>query len=503
MHRTDAPDFDPDIGGGRRGYKEIPIGMETVLAANAGNAFQEEIAQTVEGAGLTLAVSGAADATANWGQLLAAIKILSKKEGIWVDATQFGFVTGSPPAGANKTALDAAFLVSPFVFIPPGIYELDSSLGNVNISAGGILAGSGVVTVIKITSSGPIFNIQNKNVIFRDFKIDGNGLNVQPFRPQHTLENVTSIINILFSNFSTGLLAIAVDTTNTADKIGLIMIEGCTFLNFTGSANAITAPDVGATQSSRLICKDSKFENCQIIFIGITKAIRRFDNNEFFDGLIGLTESFNLMFTDNEMDLDSWNFTNSEGPKFFNNYLPDTLSNTFFLTSAFVNWRDNKDINGRIQTHFQNINGGFTRRQLSGNKAIPATSVYTAIDWDSTLFTRIANDTFYTKDVFYDTGLDEFIVIGLGNGRCRVRCVFNTSATNTKNERAALFLNGVLINHLSQIQLNNNTLVYNFNGEFPVDVGDKFSIQVQNDSGGSDVLSGAADLLAFIEVEGL
>lgn len=74
MHRTQGPDDTAGI------YKETP--PATVINANAMNALQEEIARTIEGAGLTVAASGAADAIAGWHQLEEAIRVHAGRAGI-------------------------------------------------------------------------------------------------------------------------------------------------------------------------------------------------------------------------------------------------------------------------------------------------------------------------------------------------------------------------------------------------------------------------------------
>jgi hypothetical protein len=75
MHRVDALNYVTNSG--LRQFKDSPI-PGTTWSANEANAWQEELAQLVEGAGLTLAASSAADQSAGWNQVLQAVKRLAK-----------------------------------------------------------------------------------------------------------------------------------------------------------------------------------------------------------------------------------------------------------------------------------------------------------------------------------------------------------------------------------------------------------------------------------------
>lgn len=439
-------------------------------------------------------------------KLLDALNILIDKEGIWVDATKHGLVTGSPPAGTNKDALNAAFAVSPFVFMPPGTYELDTVSGDVTPPDGAILAGAGVSTIIKFTSSGTKFTLENIDTTFRNFKIDGNTLSVKAFDPAHTVEAVTNILDIQFINWGTGAAGASrgITTSGGTDKIGLVNIIGCTFSGFSGTSVSISAGNIGSTTSSRVNCENCLFMDTPPEFIGITKALRRFHNNEIFNGDLAVEQGFNLIFTDNEMDLDGWFFTASEGPKFINNHLPGTLANAFTFTTAFVNWRDNKDLNGLMPAHLENINGGNARREITIAKTFSSTSTYVVIDWDSAIFNRISNDSSYTKDTLYDTSADVFDVFGLGNGHTNVQCMFSTDGTDGPNERAGVFVNSTQVNMLSQTGVAGGGFIYSFNGTVKTNIGDTVSVRFRNSTGGNvDIVLNTGEFLAFIEVEGL
>lgn len=73
MHRVDADGYTTVSGDRRFIDRALPTEEGTVDGSYWSNAVQEEIAQVVERAGLTLRVSGAADETADWGQLEEAI----------------------------------------------------------------------------------------------------------------------------------------------------------------------------------------------------------------------------------------------------------------------------------------------------------------------------------------------------------------------------------------------------------------------------------------------
>lgn len=73
MHRVDADGYTTVSGKRRFIDRSLPTEEGTVDGAYWNNAIQEEIAQVIEDAGLTLRTSGSADQTANWGQLSQAI----------------------------------------------------------------------------------------------------------------------------------------------------------------------------------------------------------------------------------------------------------------------------------------------------------------------------------------------------------------------------------------------------------------------------------------------
>lgn len=73
MHRFDGVGY-VEVGGKRRfKNRELPTYIGSKPDDEIMNAIQEEIAGVIEGAGLTLRASGAADETAEWGQLAQAI----------------------------------------------------------------------------------------------------------------------------------------------------------------------------------------------------------------------------------------------------------------------------------------------------------------------------------------------------------------------------------------------------------------------------------------------
>lgn len=78
MHRTQGEDFDPDLyqdSTNKRGFKAAtpPSDNATRLAFETMNAIQEEIANLIERAGVTLQATASADRAAGWEQLYQAI----------------------------------------------------------------------------------------------------------------------------------------------------------------------------------------------------------------------------------------------------------------------------------------------------------------------------------------------------------------------------------------------------------------------------------------------
>lgn len=123
MHRTEGPDY--ILESGKRRYKETPT-PETVVNKFAMNAIQEEICLAIENAGITLAATGAADRTAGWGQLDAAIiaRGATALAHVSADGLSHSQVT------ANKAFLDAmtgALNVDTVTAVSDGTIASDSS----------------------------------------------------------------------------------------------------------------------------------------------------------------------------------------------------------------------------------------------------------------------------------------------------------------------------------------------------------------------------------------
>lgn len=102
MHRVDADGY-TTVGGERRFIdRAMPTEEGTIDGAYWNNAIQEEIAQVVEHAGLTLASSGSADQTAGWGQLKEAIFLSNA-----IDSAAINNITLSKISAGNATLEDS------------------------------------------------------------------------------------------------------------------------------------------------------------------------------------------------------------------------------------------------------------------------------------------------------------------------------------------------------------------------------------------------------------
>ncbi len=160
MHRTEGPNYATESG--KRRYRESPT-PETVVNKFAMNAIQEEIAGPIEAAGLTLAVTGAADRTAEWGQLTKAILRLNT-----VNVLSFG---ADPTGVADSTAaFNAAWAYSSIIYAPPGAYKIIPTIsGAFTIPANAVLLGAGLGLTDLICGKGtfdsfPIFKVTTQSL---------------------------------------------------------------------------------------------------------------------------------------------------------------------------------------------------------------------------------------------------------------------------------------------------------------------------------------------------
>lgn len=486
MHRTDATDFDPDIGTGDRGFKESPSGSETFVDANFMNIVQEEIVQTILGSfNGSIRASGNADAAATWAsQLLPAIKELTKQFGIWADATKFGFVTSPVSADDNINALNAAFASSPYVFIPAGAYAMTATGGvKINIPDGGILAGEGFATTLLFSTTKDIFNIANINCTITDMFLNGQSLPGDIFTPNFSVNKTFTLQRCKVDQINQDSI---IDITSTTGNKGLINIIDCDFLVTTVTGKVIN----GTTSAqSRIFASGNHFTDADIFLGGGTLSNRLFINNNFLGGDINLEQGFNVVFENNTLDIDAYFFDNTDGSIFRNNYLgtskANTKNNNFNGNPSRVFWMGNRDITGSIQAANETIIAvKVTGDWSAGNETVGTGLITLGITpniYDAVV-TEMANNPTYTKQTIYNIATGEFAVGGnngerliincqilfdeptssdfdvfLGSGATARELIFQKTSFETNKTCCSLRMEAQIIPSLIRIMVNNNT----------------------------------------------
>lgn len=120
MHRTQGNGYVLE-GGLRRSHdRQLPTYVGTVMPSELVNAFQEELANAIERAGLTLNATAAADRTAGWGQLEEA---LFDSEALGTTALEDGAVTTDKIYDCDLSKLS---------------YDVDSGGADITRSSGGV-----------------------------------------------------------------------------------------------------------------------------------------------------------------------------------------------------------------------------------------------------------------------------------------------------------------------------------------------------------------------------
>lgn len=504
MHRTDATDFEADIGNGNPGFKETPPGNETIVAANIMNAFQEEICKVIEDAGITLRATGAADAAALWGQLSPAISILAKKNGVIADASKYGMDPGGG-LGVNIAALSAALAASRIVFIPAGTYPMSQVASTpVNVPEGSIIIGEGASTILQLVAPTKTFDIEDKNVVFQHLTIEGTEAGDVGLITNFTSEKILALIGVTFKDILGAPTIMAIDASSTVDGLGLIKIDDCCFVNIT--QGAIRMPSIlGSDKSSRVLCRNSYFNNAPIVSVGVSEALRIFGNNKIVDGEITLNGDKNIIFEQNSIDIDNFFFNNTQHVIFRNNIFPGVLANTKNHNSggnpSRVFFIGNTSSDGKTLDEHDNIRGIKIKQEMSGSQNISGSSS-AVINFANAIYTRMATNSSYTKDTVFAAGV--FTCKGFGNGL--VRILSHVFIDNTPNNLVQVFLriNGVRQYLFNMSEPDASNTLYSIDTSINLSDGDTLDVEVDNgDSPGLNVIVTAAGINTKIIIEGL
>lgn len=412
MHRTEGPDY--DTVGGKRRYKETPA-PGTVVNKDHMNALQEEVCLVVEGVGLTLAATGAADESAAWGQLLLAIR-----------RATLGDVRswGADPTGTNDStaAFNSALAANKGIYLPANtIFRLDGAL---TLPDGGAIVGAGSSSVLKFNTTANKLAITNQDFVFSNFSIiDGGSSPVQ------------NGISILFSadkyvwldNISINGVAAGLTIGATGAHQGTVYGRNILIENIKSAGNNLVI------NNTTYACKDVNINHLQSV-TSLTSLVNVYlkgnvsngggpvlINNSYIAGgiLSWDTDVANCWIVDSRIDVDDHRFVSTLGGGYKDCIVLGNEANTITnnITSASRTfWKNVRDIDGTIVAA-NNYEGIFTERSVATPATVTNGNTGT-VDFDTEDLLAMARNASYTKDTVEAAGV--FTCKGYGSGRVRI-----------------------------------------------------------------------------------
>ena len=297
--------------------KNPPTVPGTLMGKNWHNAVQQEIVQTIEAMGITIASSGAADASAGFHQLRQALF----EKFLGADPRRFG--AKGDGVTDDRAAFVSALAVSNVLLIPEGEFLISSTI---TIPEGAIIVGKGLNSKLKITANDNIFTVNDTSAILRDFAVNGNstGTDQHLLRAEYDTETNKQLhMRNVFANALGGAM-LDVDTTVEGNNL---IVESC-HVQFCSVGirigTALTDKGMKTIISNTVLRENDTalqiFGSDQRIVVG---------SSELYDGIIKLNGCGNVLFTDSSIDVDSYDPDNCVGVTFKDNSFPNTLSNTY------------------------------------------------------------------------------------------------------------------------------------------------------------------------------
>lgn len=488
MHRNDGLNFDPDIGDGGRGFidQNLPSVPGSVMASPFGNAIQQELVHLIEDVGITLEPSGAADKAAGWVQLLQAIRLHTRKTGVWVDATQYGLNGGSPVQDENIDALNAAFAASNKVYIPPGYYTFASSPGKrVVIPAGGELRGAGWDTILQpMTPSDGFIVCSDTTTVIRDLKIFALSVTGTVIETNFSFgfQSLT-MERVGFENqglIATDNVAINIDADTTQD--GRIILRNCTFAHpASGYPGGITLQSLTDLQST-LYVENCIFDHIRIELFGDNGfSPHKFVGCQFIGGgFYTFAKCEETQMINCTLSIDQIFFRGTWGMKWINTYDPKVYGNTVFndydgLTSKvfFINTSSGSPVQWLPD---ENYNGVRTFSDQNADKGYPPG--LSTVAWDNPTVDMAYVGTYTGESI---AAADGFSTSSSCNGKVKVNLNIVVDGDHMSDVDMYLEIAGVTRVFLQKsLHANGTETVYSLRGHVHSDTVSLMEVKVRN-----------------------
>jgi len=508
MHRVDSLNY--VTTGGKRRFKESPA-PGTTLGKDFKNAVQEEVCQVVEAAQLTLAVSGAADESANWGQMLAAVRILSVYNVMGYGADLTG-------ATSSVAAFNAALAANGTIYVPPGTYKIDSAL---TIPSGAMIVGSGFNTILAYSGSGNRISITNQDFSITDIVLDGAastsayGVNINFSADKNVLLN-----NIKITGIAGGLRILAT-TANQGYVYGNNVI-----IEDSGTNGNLDIGNTGGTTYGAKEIRITNLKSIQSTAGNFNVSLKGDETNGgqivnllnayIYGGKLTMEEDTAQMWIkDSLIDLDLYTFNESTGGG-FNNCIKGsdntgTITNNAGGSDSRTFWKSITLPNGELDAPSA-VQGILQRRYRGSSDQTVLTTASDNIIFNNGAKLEMANNTSYTKDDPWDNVGYSFIGENFGNGTFFINGLATIEGDTSTLEKISqikvvLDVNGDLFPiapYIETVHASTGRLQFAINANIITGIVPPGQIQIEvtnNQSGSVLIVNGAAE--TFIEVEGL
>lgn len=504
MHRTEGPDFVVESSKNR--YKETPL-PATVVNKFAMNAIQEELCLAVEGAGLTLNASGAADRAAAWGQLRLAIL-----RTVLVDVRAFG----ADPTGAadSSSAFNSALAASKAIYVPPGTFKLNTV---VTLLDNSLILGAGKSTIIQAGTASGNFDCSNVSCSIQNLQVDGNAQT--NYRALLIVFGAATQI-MVFKNLiiDDARYYLDVESGASADQ-GILVLDNIWGINtradteFIQCADGNTrySPDIYAT---RLYCTDLAGTAFAITARGhaSSAAIRRFSNCKLVGGKAEIQTKKSVIIENSYLDL-AWFFDGTEVTIIRNSMLVSVVSvtNDYNSNASRALWKDNEYTDG---TSRSNLKGISTHRTRETSAQSIGGSSQANVDFNSELNIKMEYNAGHTKDTVWNAGNVEFDVLGFGDGHANIDSFIQVQCDTqswTEIEKVDIWIDVsgypvmAMNRHIIEEGSATGKLGFSFNGRVPVNPGNTITFVIDNNQTGAITIPNAlaAPFTTYARIEGL
>lgn len=423
MHRTEGPDYITESG--KRRYKETPS-PGTVVNKFHMNAIQEEIALVIEGVGMTLAATGAADRSAGWGQLYQAIR-----RSLLVDITAHG--ADNTGVADSTSAINSALAQTGAIYVPAGVFRVDGAL---TLPNNGLILGEGLHSIFNFNTTASKMKITNQNFIFQNFLIQDGGSSPDQsgIEIDFSADKLVILENLIIGGMLTNLSMQA-----STIQQGTVLGRNITLAPTKAGGTNLKINNTGGTKYPCTFINISplrSIQNAADINLELNGdstnggGIVTIDQSFIYNGSIDFNEKTAQMFIINSrMDVAEYNFAATDGGGFTDCVIGSVLANTVnnnITAASRTFWRNVRDEDGTIKSA-DNTLGILTKRRLTTPINILASALATVLfNVEDSLI--MARNSAFTKDTVYSAGV--FTCKGYGTGRVKIRVQVDVAITD-------------------------------------------------------------------------